>query len=151
MSVTIEKRILEFLPYQRPFLFVDGFERIDEDGAEGHYRFREDEFFYPGHFPDRPVTPGVILIETMAQIGLVGLGIFLTQSHITPRPRTFAFTESNVSFLRPVFPGQQIRVRSEKVYFRLSKLKCQVEMIDEAGEQITRGTLSGVLLPDSSS
>ena len=46
-------------------------------GAEGFYTFKEDEYFYQGHFKDNPITPGVILTEVMAQIGVVCLGIYL--------------------------------------------------------------------------
>ncbi|MDZ7846076.1 MAG: hypothetical protein U5L96_04560 [Owenweeksia sp.] len=56
---------------------MDDIDAVDENGISGHYRFKEDEFFYAGHFVGNPVTPGVILIECMAQIGLVSLGFFL--------------------------------------------------------------------------
>ncbi len=77
------KTIVELLPYDHPFLFVDELTAINENGSEGHYTFREDEYFYRGHFKDRPVTPGVILTECMAQIGLVCLGIYLKQGSVT--------------------------------------------------------------------
>ena len=69
--------ILKYLPYQRPFLFVDELTEISENGIIGSYTFPVDSFFYKGHFKDHPVTPGVILTEVMAQIGVVCLGIFL--------------------------------------------------------------------------
>jgi 3-hydroxyacyl-[acyl-carrier-protein] dehydratase len=64
------------LPYQKPFLFVDELLHIDENGVEGTFTFDENLEFYKGHFKTKAVTPGVILIETMAQIGVVCLGIF---------------------------------------------------------------------------
>ena len=134
------------LPYRKPFLFVDEFLSLTEDGASGSYTFREDEFFYAGHFPDRPVTPGVILTETMAQIGLVGLGIFLTKAYLQEAVAPFAFTDSTVEYLRPVFPGEKVLVRSEKVYFRFGKLRCKVEMLNAKQEVVCRGTLSGMIL-----
>jgi len=149
--MAVEDDILGLMPYRRPFLFVDRFKRIDENGATGQYRYRDDEFFYTGHFPEQPVTPGVILIETMAQIGLVGLGIYLTGIHLAPRPLRFAFAESEVIFLARVDPGERVTVRSEKVYFRLGKLKCRVEMINEAKTQVCHGTLSGVVLGEETS
>ena len=75
------QEILAKMPYSRPFLFVDEFSEITEHGAKGSYSFRKDEYFYQGHFPENPVTPGVIMTETMAQIGLVGLGMFLTGAY----------------------------------------------------------------------
>ena len=69
--------ILAKLPYSPPFLFVDDLVSVDENGVTGSFTFKEDLDFYKGHFKNNPVTPGVILTETMAQIGLVCLGIFL--------------------------------------------------------------------------
>ncbi len=71
------KDLLEKLPYTSPFLFVNEISHIDENGVTGTYSFPEDSFFYEGHFKNNPVTPGVILTECMAQIGLVCLGIYL--------------------------------------------------------------------------
>ena len=70
-------RILELLPQQRPFRFVDEILEVDEQRISGRYTFRPDEFYYAGHFPGRPITPGVILLESMCQVGVVALGIYL--------------------------------------------------------------------------
>lgn len=138
--------IKELLPYQPPFLFVDRYVRIDENGAEGTYTFREDEYFYRGHFPDYPVTPGVILTETMAQIGLVGLGIFLTKAHESQEAQKFVFTSSEVEYLKEVLPGEKVKVVSEKIYFRLGKLKCKVEIWNANGKRVAKGVLSGMVV-----
>lgn len=138
-------QIIAHLPYQRPFLFVDEIKSIDEDRVVGAYTYREEEFFYSGHFPDRPITPGVILIETMAQIGLVCLGIYLKRADLE-KPLQFAFATSEVSFLKAVLPGEKVMVYSEKEYFRLRKLKCKVRMENEEGKVVAKGTLSGMIL-----
>jgi 3-hydroxyacyl-[acyl-carrier-protein] dehydratase len=72
--------IISKLPYSKPFLFVDEIISINENGVEGHFTFDENLDFYKGHFEHYPVTPGVILTETMAQIGLVCLGIFILET-----------------------------------------------------------------------
>ncbi len=69
--------VLELIPHRRPFRFVDALDELTPAGARGRYRFREDEPFYAGHFPGFPVTPGVILLETMAQVAVVAHGIWL--------------------------------------------------------------------------
>lgn len=146
---TMLKQIRLLMPYGESFLFVDEFEEITEDGARGHYTYREDEYFYDGHFPGNPITPGAIMIETMAQIGLVGLGIFLTGVDTEEAKSDFVFTSSDVSFLNKVLPGEKVIVQSEKIYFRFGKLKCNVTMRNEAGKDICRGVLSGMVLPKS--
>ena len=72
-----KETIIQLLPYQAPFLFVEELTYISEDRSEGYYTFKNDEYFYLGHFKDNPLTPGVILTEVMAQIGVVCLGIYL--------------------------------------------------------------------------
>jgi 3-hydroxyacyl-[acyl-carrier-protein] dehydratase len=69
--------VLEILPQQDPFRFIDDILELDDDHIVGTYRFDPNADFYRGHFPGNPVTPGVILIEAMAQVGIVALGIFL--------------------------------------------------------------------------
>ncbi len=68
-----KEEIISKLPYSKPFLFVDELLHIDENRVEGTYTFDENLDFYKGHFKDNPITPGVILTEVMAQIGLVCL------------------------------------------------------------------------------
>ena len=74
-----QTEIIKNLPYQKPFLFVDELTQFSENGITGNYTYKKNEYFYEGHFKENPVTPGVILTETMAQIGLVCLGIYLVK------------------------------------------------------------------------
>lgn len=140
------QEIQALLPYTKPFLFVDELLEIKEDEVKGTYRYPEDSYFYEGHFPGNPITPGVILIETMAQIGLVSLGMFLTGAYKTKKALPFAFTSSDVEFYHKVLPGEQVWVTAKKVYFRLGKLKCNVFMNNIDGTRVCKGTLSGMVL-----
>ena len=138
--------ILALLPYSKPFLFVDEIISISEDGAEGTFTFDEKLDFYKGHFKDNPITPGVILVETMAQIGVVCLGIFLSSKQDSDCSQLqIAFTSSEVEFLLPVFPNEKVTVISEKVYFRFGKLKCKVKMINAENQEVCSGTIAGII------
>lgn len=139
------KEILSNLPYSEPFLFVDDLQRIDENGATGTFTFDPDLDFYKGHFKDHPVTPGVILTETMAQIGLVCLGIYLSGNTDRSSIGHVMLTSTAIDFLKPVFPGEKVTVKSEKIYFRFKKLHCNVSMENESGEVVCKGTLSGMV------
>ena len=143
--------IISLLPYAPPFLFVDELVRISEDGVEGTYTYDEDEFYFKGHFKDNPVTPGVILTETMAQIGLVCLGIFLTSNDADSLKEGthVALTAHQVDFFKPVYPGDKVTVISEKDYFRFNKLKCKVRMESTDKELIAKGTIAGMIIHET--
>lgn len=138
------KDILSKLPYSKPFLFVDEIISVNENRVEGCFTFNENLDFYKGHFINNPVTPGVILIETMAQIGLVCLGIYLLKDE--DKNINFAFTSSEIEFLKPVFPNEKVIVISEKVYFRFGKLKCNIKMINTKNQEVCSGTISGMII-----
>jgi len=139
--------VLTLLPQKEPFRFVDRLTAIDEHAASGEYTFRPDEFFYRGHFPGDPVTPGVILIETMCQTGLVAFGIYLLGLEV-PREevaRTVTlFTDSEVEFERIVRPGETVRVSAEKVFWRRRKLRSRVVLTLADGTPVAKGTVAGM-------
>ena len=137
------KDILEKLPYSKPFLFVDEIIRFDENGVEGTYTFDENLDFYKGHFKGNPVTPGVILIEVMAQIGLVCLGIYLESNNANA---TVALTSTEIEFIKPVYPNEKMTVISEKIYYRFGKLKCKVTMNNINDEIVCSGIIAGMIL-----
>jgi 3-hydroxyacyl-[acyl-carrier-protein] dehydratase len=136
--------IIAKLPYSKPFLFVDELLHVDENSVSGTYRYSEDLDFYKGHFKDNPVTPGVILTETMAQIGLVCLGIYLLGDTFT-KDTVIAFTSADMQFLKPVYPNEKVTVTSQKIFFRFGKLKCDVIMKNEAGQEVCKGILAGMM------
>jgi 3-hydroxyacyl-[acyl-carrier-protein] dehydratase len=136
--------ILAKLPYRAPFLFVDALIHVDEEGVVGTYTFDENLDFYKGHFYEKAITPGVILIETMAQIGLACLGIYLLNKDLI-QASSIALTSTEIQFLKPVYPKEKVTVISQKIYFRFGKLKCAVTMKNEAGQEVCKGILTGMI------
>ena len=83
----------------RTFLFVDELTNISDNGVRGNYTFKESEYFYKGHFKDYPITPGVILTEVMAQIGVVCLGIYLLREKFSDiKKPQIVLTSNNIDF-----------------------------------------------------
>lgn len=136
--------ILSKLPYSKPFLFVDEIVNINENEVEGNFTFDENLDFYKGHFKNNPVTPGVILTETMAQIGLVCLGIYILNDNFKEKS-IIALTSTEIEFLKPVFPNEKVTVFSQKIYFRFGKLKCKVSMTNYKNEEVCSGIISGII------
>ena len=141
-----KENIIKFLPYQKPFLFVEELTYISKNRSEGYYTFKEDEYFYKGHFKDKPITPGAILTEVMAQIGVVCLGIYLLKKEISEIKKSqIALTSNQIDFFLPVKPKERVKVVSEKIYFRFNKLKCKVQLFNKKNELVCKGIISGML------
>jgi len=146
----MNNHILSHLPYKSSFRFVDNIVSLNEDEVIGEYTLKPDSFFYEDHFAGNPVTPGVIVTEIMAQIGLVVFGIFLVLKEADLKffenDSLFPLlTSTDVSFHKIVLPGQKVTVLSKKQYFRFGKLKCYIEMTDSSGEIVAKGMFSGII------
>jgi 3-hydroxyacyl-[acyl-carrier-protein] dehydratase len=138
--------VLARLPQQEPFRFVDEIHEIDDDHVVASYRWREDADFYRGHFPGNPVTPGVLLVESMAQSAVVALGLYLIEKELPEEASKLVtlFTDVNVEFSGVVRPGSRVLVRGRKLFFRRRKLRSEAEMRLEDGTLVCSGTLSGM-------
>ena len=141
--------VLARLPQKEPFRFVDEILELDDDHVVASYRWREDADFYRGHFPGNPVTPGVLLIESMAQSAVVALGLYLIEKEFPEEASKLVtlFTDVNVEFSGVVRPGQRVLIRGRKLFFRRRKLRTEAEMHLEDGTLVCSGTLSGMGVP----
>ncbi|WP_461256406.1 3-hydroxyacyl-ACP dehydratase FabZ [Treponema sp. R80B11-R83G3] len=107
--------IEKLLPHRAPFLFVDEIVEATEEKIIAKRKFTESEYFFKGHFPEYPVVPGVILVETMAQSGGAGLRKI---GKLGDDALFFFASVDKVKFRRQVRPGDE--VRSEVVNLRVS-------------------------------
>ena len=140
-------QVLELLPQQEPFRFVDEILEVSEDHIVAHYRFRPDADFYRGHFPGDPVTPGVLLLESFAQIGVVSLGIYIIALEYGiegVKKRVALFCDADVDFTGVVKPGDRVTTSAKTVFFRRDKLRSEATMTLDDGTVVLSGTISGV-------
>ena len=98
--------IKQYLPHREPFLFLDKCEII-EIGIKGigYRKFLPNEFFFEGHFPQKPIVPGVILIEALAQTA----GVVVSKGFLNNENKSVLFMSiSSAKFRKPVIPNDEI-------------------------------------------
>jgi 3-hydroxyacyl-[acyl-carrier-protein] dehydratase len=136
--------ILSKLPQKPPFLFLDQILELSPEHIVAEYRFKKDESFYAGHFPGDPVTPGVILVEAMAQAGLVAMGIYLLELERPGVSLRTMFTDCAVDFSHAVLPEQKVIITGERLFWRRNKIQSKVELRLENGVIAAHGVVSGM-------
>ncbi len=144
----IVKQVLDLIPQQQPFRFINDILDADEKNITATYQFRKDEFFYKGHFPSNPITPGVILVETMAQTGVVAMGIYqlllqgVPVAELKQMTTLFSFADE-IEFTGIVYPGEQVIIAGEIIYLRKGNLKTRARIERKNGEIVCAGVLTG--------
>lgn len=118
--MALTKDIKSLLPHREPFLFVDEILSADEKGSVCIKRFTGDEFFFQGHFPQYPVVPGVLLVETMAQAGGAALSF---QKVFSEDSLFFLATVDKVKFRNQVRPGDTLRLEIENLRVSANMIK----------------------------
>ena len=122
------QEILGLLPHRYPFALVDKvIDYIPGEKAVGIKNITINEPQFQGHFPDRPLMPGVLIVESMAQVG----GLIVAQMPELPKGLFVFAGINNVKFRRPVIPGDQLLISCELVSLkrkRFGKIKGEVQV-----------------------
>src|SRR6516225_10465147 len=107
------QRIMEMIPHRHPFLMIDKVvDVVANQRATGVKHLSKSEYYFQGHFPARPVMPGVLIIEAMAQTAAV-----LVVHTLGPESEgklVYFMSVDNARFRRPVFPGDRLDVHVTK-------------------------------------
>jgi 3-hydroxyacyl-[acyl-carrier-protein] dehydratase len=104
------KDIIKILPHRHPFLFVDIITELEVgERVVGIKNVTINEYFFTGHFPGKPIMPGVLVIEAMAQVGGILARLSEPESMTNKGDNAIYFVAiDKVRFRRPIFPGDQI-------------------------------------------
>lgn len=133
--------IKKVLPHRDPFLMVDSITAITDDGATGVKNVRADEPHFKGHFPGRPIMPGVLMVEAMAQVA----GIVALKRVNRAGGMAFLAGIENVRFREPVVPGDQLVIEMKMV--KVKARFCVAEGIARVRDKVAcEGTVMFVLM-----
>jgi 3-hydroxyacyl-[acyl-carrier-protein] dehydratase len=132
LSIDIE-RIMQMIPHRYPFLMIDRVVEVVPDAtAVGIKNVSINEPYFQGHFPQRPVMPGVLIVEAMAQTAAV---LVVHTLGISAEGKLVYFMSvDNARFRRPVLPGDQLRIH-------VSKERSRGNVWKFSGEAKVNGTL----------
>ena len=115
-------RIKELIPHRYPFLLIDGIRTLTpNESAIGIKNVSVNEPFFEGHFPDRPVMPGVLIIESMAQTA--GCLVVVSLGKESEGKLVYFMTIENARFRKPVVPGDRMVINVQKLRSRGSVFK----------------------------
>ncbi len=135
--------IMRVLPHRYPMLLVDRILEVSETHCEGLKNVTINEAFFQGHYPGRPIMPGVLILEAMAQAGAV---ILLGTEGLKGKVPVIGAIDE-VKYKRPVVPGDQLLIDVELLWFRQGvgriKAKATVEGDLAAQMELTFKLLDG--------
>ena len=134
LNMNIEK----YLPHRYPFLFVDKVIDLSKEHIVAIKNVSYNEPYFTGHFPKKPIMPGVIIIEALAQAS--GILAFSSRDK-TPSDGygVYLIGTDNVRFRQPVYPGDQLELHSriDVIKSRLWRFKCQAKVNDKVACSLT--------------
>ena len=137
------QRIKDILPHRYPFLLVDKVISIEEKKIHAIKNVTINEEFFMGHFPERPVMPGVLIIEAMAQTSVLLVADKLDPNFLKEHIFFFGSIE-NARFLKPVLPGDTLHLYIEELQARSNIWKMKGEAFVD-NKKVSEAKLSAVV------
>jgi 3-hydroxyacyl-[acyl-carrier-protein] dehydratase len=125
--------VTELIPHRPPFLFVDEIVSESADGLVSRRAWRVDEYFYQGHYPGAPITPGVLLCESVFQTGALFMARQAQASGAKPGEGVPLMAKiSDVRFRSPVYPGDStlIEVKRKEVVAGFTMMSGSIKKAD---------------------
>ncbi|MBN1405646.1 MAG: UDP-3-O-[3-hydroxymyristoyl] N-acetylglucosamine deacetylase [Candidatus Omnitrophica bacterium] len=109
-----KKQIEQILPHRDPFLLIDEILQMSDTSAVGIKYVNEKEYYFKGHFPGRPIMPGVLILESMAQVG----GVLMLNKSENKDKLAYFMCIDNAKFRRAIIPGDKIKFEVEVTRYR---------------------------------
>jgi len=106
-----KEEIKEIIPYDEPFLFVDGVDEMGENTISGFYQTSKEAPYFKGHFVDFKIMPGVLVVEALAQLSTILLRQKFGENH--KKFHFLAYDVRSTQFYKPIFPGDKIILKDE--------------------------------------
>lgn len=145
IDIDIE-RVMEMIPHRYPFLMIDrAIDVVANERAVGVKNVSVNEPYFLGHFPERKVMPGVLIIEAMAQSAAVL--VVHTLGPDSEGKLVYFMSVDNARFRKPVFPGDTLFVRVDKRQQRgnVWKFDCEAKV---DGRLVAEATIAAMILDD---
>jgi len=138
------ERILEMIPHRYPLLLVDKvIDVVSGESATGIKNVTFNEPHFMGHFPNKPIMPGVLIVEAMAQTSAVL--VVETLGGETEGKLVYFMSIDGVKFRKPVVPGDVLEIKTKVLQNRKNvwKFECVAEV---DGQKVTEATISAMIV-----
>jgi 3-hydroxyacyl-[acyl-carrier-protein] dehydratase len=134
------------MPRGLKYLFLDEILEVDRTHISARYRFRENETFYEGHFPDRAITPGTVLLEAMCQCGITAHSYYFLAMELgieVARRYRVVFTNAEAEWFELVAPGTRVTIHSDLLAWRLRRIQARVKVFSDSRILVAQSILAG--------
>lgn len=143
MKNLVDKDIREILPHRDPFLFVDKVITVELGSVTAVRHINKEEVYFKGHFPGNPLMPGVLIVESMAQVSGIACSAYCKEKGDDSQKEQqhyFLSRVSDIKFKHPVFPGEDLIITAKVLDHFDSSFK--VHVVSEVnGKSVAEGEI----------